>query len=139
MRRAGLIAAACFALLAIAPIDAHAQVRDLSGGGGGIAAPASAEECRASGSPPEDRFGVMSARGDPTESPPYVRFAPIATELLRHSGAPLCHERHWCAAATGRLRRHLVASASIAAALETWPERDSRNAIYRIFGSVTRP
>ena len=54
---AGLIAAACFALLAIAPIDAHAQLRDLGGGGGGIAAPASAEECRASGSPPEDRFG----------------------------------------------------------------------------------
>jgi hypothetical protein len=37
MRRTGLIAAACFALLALAPLDAHAQLRGLGGGGGGIA------------------------------------------------------------------------------------------------------
>ena len=31
----------------------------------------------------------MSARRDPTESPPYVRFAPFATELQRCCAPPL--------------------------------------------------
>jgi len=30
----------------------------------------------------------MSARGDPAAPPAHVRFAPIATKLLRHSGTP---------------------------------------------------
>jgi hypothetical protein len=31
----------------------------------------------------------MSARGDPTESPPYVRFAPVATDFVHGGERPL--------------------------------------------------